>query len=401
MKGEYLSNIIDVGELKEGVLNLIVAPCGSGKTYFAKNELRELNKYYRDELVQPPMLYLIDTAIGKEQLLHSKEARPEINFWTEKPYWVLPDITVMTYAGYATLHEKAPKYDTWHNIKSVIICDELHNAVNWSKWTNRDNIHKKAIELISYNIMMSQSIVVCITATPDSVREYFSFCEINEVSLSGEPRHYENGEEIFYSNLTLLLKGIKKGKRGIVYLEKISEIIKYKKILDERGFKTATLWSMNNPEYPLSEKQVKDREQIINNRELQSNIDVLFVNKACETSISIGDEEHTKNPLDFMIVHSCKKDTQIQVRGRYRNDLPTLYLYESGKKEKIVLDESWLNVPLYKKDKDRLCEILQFRVNGRLQKWTSIKRLLIENDYEIVEDKHEQQRYSIIKKRQN
>ena len=90
---------------------------------------------------------------------------------------------------------------------------------------------------------------------------------------------------------------------------------------------------MNNPEYPLSEKQVKDREQIINNRELQSNIDVLFVNKACETSISIGDEEHTKNPFDFMIVHSCKKDTQIQVRGRYRNDLPTLYLYESGKKD--------------------------------------------------------------------
>lgn len=325
MIGEYLSEIVDVADLEARTLNLITAPCGSGKTYFAKTVLKDYNEWYRDDIL-PDMLYLIDSAIGKEQLLHSKGAKTEYNYWTGQEYWVLPDITVMTYAGYATLCNKATEHNAWKNHKCIIVCDELQNAVSWSKWQKEDNIHDKALGIIAYNIEMTDNIVVCITATPKSVLETFSFCTINEIPLHGIPRHYENKEKIYYSNLTLLLKNRKAGQRGIVYIERVAEILKYKKILDDRGIKTAALWSKNNEEYPLSSDQIKIREAIIHSREMPEYIDVLFLNKSCKTSISIGDEERTKYPLDFMIVHHSDKDTQIQVRGRYRNDLNRLYL---------------------------------------------------------------------------
>ena len=78
MKGEYLSNIVDINDIKSNCLNLIYAPCGSGKTTFAKTELINLNH----NLWNSEMLYLIDSAIGKEQLLQSEGCVWDINYWT-------------------------------------------------------------------------------------------------------------------------------------------------------------------------------------------------------------------------------------------------------------------------------------------------------------------------------
>lgn len=67
MKGKYLSEIVNVEDLEIGKLNLIEAPCGCGKTTFAKNKLKDMHKEKQynvfDELYNLDMLYLIDTAI--------------------------------------------------------------------------------------------------------------------------------------------------------------------------------------------------------------------------------------------------------------------------------------------------------------------------------------------------
>lgn len=40
--GVYLTEAIDLSEAKQGVINLIQSPCGSGKSYFAIHKISKL-----------------------------------------------------------------------------------------------------------------------------------------------------------------------------------------------------------------------------------------------------------------------------------------------------------------------------------------------------------------------
>lgn len=395
MKGDYLSNIVNVEDFEIGKMNLISAPCGCGKTTFAKTILKKLHEEYNFELIQLDMLYLIDTAMGKEQLLNSKGAQVDYNFWTGEPYWKLPGITVMTYAGYQTLCEKAPKYNDW-NDRCVIVCDELQEEIQWSKWSNEDDLHTRAVGRIAYNVAMTENLVIALSATPQWIRKEFDWC-LNEIELLGEPRHYENENIENYNDLFLILNKIKPNECGIIYISQIEKMIEYEKILTDRGLKCVSLWSKNNKKFSLSERQTKVRDYIIRHRELPPDVDILIINRASATSITIGEEEKTKRPIDFMIIHTADENIQIQARGRYRNDLKNLYLHRADIEDEINLSYKWLNIPLYKKDKQKLCEELDLKdVNGRVLKWTTIKSRLIKNGYIIDDKRTPNERYSII-----
>ena len=299
----------------------------------------------------------------------------------------------MTYAGYAMLCEKVPEKDIW-NEETLILCDELQNAILWSCFQSENNIHKKALYLIKKKINSGNIIVVAISATPSIIKE--SFYRINEIPLLGTPRHYENEEIIKYNDIMLLINKLTPDKKGIIYISQISQIKKCQKILDDKGFRTSAIWSINNPEYPLTSEQKRVRDYIIENSEIPPYIDVLFVNKSAETSISLGNDKKTANPIDYMIVHTSYKDAQIQVRGRYRNDLKTLYLHDDTIQDKITIDEKWLNFPLNKAEKDQLCIELNLYENGRLLKWPSLKAILEYSGYAIKEHRTTTDRFSII-----
>ena len=67
MKGsKYLSEMVDVSLLKKDKLNIIKAPTGSGKTYFALTHIPALVKDAVHNVV-----FLIDTINGKEQILRN------------------------------------------------------------------------------------------------------------------------------------------------------------------------------------------------------------------------------------------------------------------------------------------------------------------------------------------
>ncbi len=395
MQGKYLSEIVNIKNLKKEKMNLISAPCGCGKTTFAKTKLKELHEEYKDPFFQPDMLYLIDTAMGKEQLINSKEAQVEYSYWSIEPYWKLPGITVMTYAGYETLCEKAPDYNQWVN-KSVIVCDELQEEILWSKWKKENDLHTRAINRIAYNIEMTDNIVIALSATPNWIKREFNWC-LNEIELLDEPRHYENKHVEEYKDLSLLIDKISPSECGIIYISQIEDMIKYENILKDKEIKCISLWSKNNTDFTLSEEQLKVREYIIKHKELPPYIDVLIINRACATSITIGNETNTKRPIDFMILHTSDTNIQIQARGRYRNDLKKLYLHKADIFDDIKLPSKWLYIPLYKEDKNRLCEELGLKNgDGRLLKWTTIKSRLKSSGY-IVDDKRtEKARYSTI-----
>lgn len=377
MKGKYLSEIVDINDFEQGKLNLIEAPCGSGKTTFAKTKLMNLTIN--------PILYLIDTAVGKEQLLHSAE--PKENYWTGELYWELDGVCVYTYAGYATLCKLAPERDGWAE-NSVIVCDELQNPIKWRAWDNGEN-NEYALGLIANKINLGNNLVIAISATPDKIKEEFDYC-LNEVPLHGEPLHYENNNIDYYCHLQIVLNKIQPNQKGIIYTSHVTDIMKYQAQLEARGIKAAGIWSINNTDHPMSDEQNKIRDYIIDYQKIPNYVDVLLINKASETSVNIyGD-------IDFMIVHDSDEDTQVQARGRYRNDLKQLYLYDKYAETEIKLDDKWLNKPLYKEDKDTLCEELGLKENGRLLKWTSVKQYLIDAGYDIQDKRTKKDRFTII-----
>ena len=52
----YVSEVVDLADLKKGKLNLVYAPCGSGKTFFVENTLKSMRGNPRQN-----MLYLSPT----------------------------------------------------------------------------------------------------------------------------------------------------------------------------------------------------------------------------------------------------------------------------------------------------------------------------------------------------
>ena len=80
MKGtKYLSELVDCSALQEGKLNVIKAPTGSGKTYFALQHIPSLTEDTVHEVV-----YLIDTTNGREQIIRNYNAISEYRMFTEQ-----------------------------------------------------------------------------------------------------------------------------------------------------------------------------------------------------------------------------------------------------------------------------------------------------------------------------
>jgi len=59
---KYLSDVLDVSLFEKGVMNVIYAPCGCGKTTCAINTIAPLASSPKKAI------YLIDTRLGKERL---------------------------------------------------------------------------------------------------------------------------------------------------------------------------------------------------------------------------------------------------------------------------------------------------------------------------------------------
>lgn len=397
MKGKYLSEIIDIDEIGCECINLINAPCGSGKTTFICEEIARLVRedYWKqsDEWGNcKNILYLIDTRNGKEQLL--KRGSERLNILGDS-YWVIDNITVMTYAGYATLLKNAPEKDQWKE-NAVIVLDEFHNCIKYSAW-ERNNIHELALSYIHDRAFQYGNILIALSATADNIIEKYEWASgfVRIIELKEEARHYEEVHTENYYNLTQLLNQIKPNEKGIVYIPHVSDIIKYQNILRDKGIRVGSFWSVNNTDHIMTDEQKALREYILDTQRIPDNIDVLFINKSSETSINITSH------IDFMVIHTSDKDTQIQARGRYRNDLDRLYLYdeEAFYDEKIIIPSEWLNKRLKKPDIDELIKILNVKDESRhlVKKPTFIKWIELDG-YTVQEIKSNGQRYTIINK---
>ena len=391
MEESWLSDegVIDLNEIEFGKLNIIEAPCGSGKTTFVEAKL------WKDRICGD-LLYLVDSRNGLEAF----QKRGQLKEYEEHFYFKHDGITAMTYAAYAALCAYRPDEWLWRDEDALIVCDELHSIVKWAKIKdkkskdNSANINLRALAEIHQRVKAGAR-VIAVTATPNTVRKEFEN-EYVDVPIHGRLRRYTAKETRTFQNLKALIGQLPAEKRGVIYTPHISQIIDIREQLERRGIKAGGFWSENNETHEMGEEEKRVRKSVIENEVIPDDVRVLLINAASETGINI------KSPVDYVVVNDSNPDTQAQAIGRVRHDLETVYLRDKGAEERCFIDracvEEWFNRRLYAEEKEILSEELCLCDNrGRLLKWTNVKKALQESGFAVI-DKREKsgKRYSVI-----
>ena len=389
---KWLSEAIHTDEFQKGFLNLVYAPVGSGKTTWALNVLAETvsNKN--------KMLYLIDTTNGKEQILEHHSTQHFTKDWLYLVTHNMVDfedakVVVMTYAKFGTLVEfyKSRFQKDFGDTFEFILCDEIHNLPRFSAFLHspRDtNYHRIAKERIE-EIVSKQTgpLVIGLSATPKRA-ETGMLCKTKYVTVDGDARQLETRNIVPYANLESLIPTLPKDKKYLVYASHITKMKQLTEIFHQRSIKAIAIWSEKNQEKPMNEEQLRARQYILSNKELPPEYGAVIINASSETSISLYGH------IDTVIVHTQENEAQIQVRGRYRKDLDTLYILDYGA---ISFPPEFLERKLFEEDKRELSRLLGLRdKNSRLVGWNTVKKKLLEQGFTIKDGREKNRRYSII-----
>lgn len=386
---KYLSELVDCSALQKGRLNIIKAPTGSGKTYFALHHIPSLTVNALHNVV-----YLIDTINGKEQIVRNYNAISEYYRWSQEieegGMWFDPDnhVVVLTYAKFGLL---CSKHLDFYKKFSYIICDEIHSLLRFQHFSQMPNYHSVARGALELAVKYSEATVIALTATPATIRDGFNAPALEIPIDQKELLQYEVKETVGYVNLYSVLSQVDIGTVGLCYISRIQKMVDFEKQAKEMGFSPVCIWSINNPDYKMTEAQLEARRSILEDWTIPPQYDLLIINSSSETSLKI------KSQVDYVIVHSKNPDTQIQVRGRVNSDLQTLYLPVEGNPE-IIVPAQFLGRWLFRADRDALARALDLRnpANNRPYGWPTVSRVLIDNDYTITEGRSNNKRYAII-----
>lgn len=389
MKGtKYLSELVDCSALQKGQLNVIKAPTGSGKTYFALNYIPSLTNDALHNVV-----YLIDTINGKEQIVRNYNATSEYYGWSKEVesggMWFEPDnrVVVITYAKFGVLFERNIEF--YKNF-SYIICDEIHSLLRFQNYSKKPNYHSIARQVLEQAVKQKSGIVIALTATPDTIKNQFN-APSAEIAINQEELiQYDIKQVEGYTNPITVLSKVDVGTVGLCYFSRIHQMIEFEQEAKQMGFSPISIWSINNKDHPMNDEQLEARRSVLETWTIPPQYDLLIINSSSETSLKI------KSKVDYVIVHSSNPDTQVQVRGRINSDLMTLYLPVEGVSE-IVVPSEYLGKRLFQGDKQALAEALNLRnTNNRPYGWPTVKNLLIESDYSVIEARQGNLRYVVI-----
>lgn len=389
MKGtKYLSELVDCSALQKGQLNVIKAPTGSGKTYFALNYIPSLTNDALHNVV-----YLIDTINGKEQIVRNYKATSEYYGWSKEVelggMWFEPDnrVVVITYAKFGVLVEQNIEF--YKNF-SYIICDEIHSLLRFQNYSKKPNYHSIARQVLEQAVKQKSGIVIALTATPDTIKNQFN-APSAEIAINQEELiQYDIKQVEGYTNPITVLSKVDVGTVGLCYFSRIHQMIEFEQEAKQMGFSPVSIWSINNKDHPMNDEQLEARRSVLETWTIPPQYDLLIINSSSETSLKI------KSKVDYVIVHSSNPDTQVQVRGRINSDLMTLYLPVEGVSE-IVVPSEYLGKRLFQGDKQALAEALNLRnTNNRPYRWPTVKNLLIESDYSVIEARQGNLRYVVI-----
>lgn len=386
-------------KIELGIVNLISAPTGSGKTYFKFNTLiPSLKEEYN--ISNNEIVCLYDTSNLAESVrkdknynncLKYRSSKKEIEQFGISNGFNQDKIEVMTFSKFGfDLKQNSNCFDN----KKIIIVDEAHNLIKYRDRYDSDT-HKTYTNVIDklYELSENGVIVVLLTATPYRILSNSDLLKkgLKVYNFYGKVDTLFNFGEDEFSNIKNLIHKLKvyqnsfnEGYKALMYTDSIKSANKMVEVFKENGLNAVAIWSANS-KTTMSDKQLHVRKSIIETGLVPFGVDILIINGAYETGINIKDET-----VQFVIVNNSSKEVITQVRGRIRHSIILLLTKSRVLKNeniKIELDEKWLNRRLFIEDKEQLVKELNlYNKNGRQLKWTSIKKLLQEQKYN-VEDK--------------
>lgn len=395
---KYLSEVIDISKLHKRELNIIKAPTGCGKTWFALNTIASLceNAFHQ-------AIYLIDTINGREQIKRRYKNVSSVNWeWinvvADDGIWFEEDqrIAIMSYHRFGMI--VAENFD-FYNRFDYIICDEMHSLIHYRSFERRPNSCTIALSGLKKAVLNDRTTVIALTATPNAIIDNFFHDYNDEIANAwyevpidrNELRHYEPKKKETFTNIREVLRGQSKEQTGIVFVEHVTTIKQINAFAVEHGFSPISFWSTANSDHEMNEEQLEARRSIIEDSTIPSQYNLLIINKSSETSIKI--ESH----VDYMIINNSNPDTQIQVKGRVSNDLEALYI-PADDNIVIVVPDRFLGKSLSTAQTEELCEALNIRnkSNNGYYKWRTIKGFVIGAGYSVVQERRDNRYYYTI-----
>ena len=298
-------------------------------------------------------------------------------------------VVVMTYAKFGTIvYNHAEFGDTF----KYILCDELHSLPRFSQFQESNPLAIKSHE-IAWNRLTSiinqgKVIVIGLSATPKRIQENKSY-KTNIIPIDDDIRRYETKNTLYYCDIDTVLERLPKDKKILLYIGHITKMEEIEDKAKKSGFNPISIWSTHSATHPMTLKQLDARDYILRYEKLPEEYNLVIINASCETSINL------KGKIDIIVIHSQREEAQVQVRGRYRGDLDTLYLL---KYEAIIdVPPEFLGKKLFSDRKEALCGALKLRnKQGRIVGWPSVKKALIENGYYVKEGRCKNERYVVI-----
>lgn len=260
-KGKFLSDVLDTSLFTYGTMNIIVAPCGCGKTTAAINRIAALASSPHKAL------FLIDTHNGNVRLAKNKALTMPYVFFPEcvrNPCFPSDElqkdkIVVTTYAQFGVWVKHTPAFaDNFE----VIICDEAHNISIFPNYGPQPNFGSFARDALCEAATRGQTLVVGITATPEPLEKLS--CKRYTVPIdASQLRQYENHEVRSYATLRQVLEQIPHGKIGMLYVPHITQMKDCASIASAAGHNPICVWSLSNADHPMTEEQLAAREYIL------------------------------------------------------------------------------------------------------------------------------------------
>lgn len=362
---KYLGEIIREEGLEFDSNTMIVAPVGSGKTYYILNDL--CVKHRR-------VLYLCDNGNLKFQVEKDSD-RAGIKD-------MICRFDVLSYKAFGikvkndTLNKFINKYD-------IIICDEVHNLLDYQSFNNDGDLLVTRVKLFR---KYEYTKIIFFTATPyyldrlaednENLGHYFVTYDftkhpninryierrkafINHISqVQFQLDQYE--QSFKYRNLKCLM-----------YTSNISDMKFLEEMCISRNLKPICIWSTNAKE-DMSEEQLKVRAYLLETGKLLDGYNCLIINRATETGVNIIDED-----MNLIIVNTTNYTQQVQARGRVRHDVDLLVVKTHDNKQielALEIDEKLLNIDLLKTDvEDKI--IYAYGIRDEKHRLYSVKKL--------------------------
>lgn len=384
MRGtKYLSEVMENIELSKDENNLLLAPIGCGKTYYAIEVLmNNPNKKY---------LYLCDNNNLKDQML--KELPTYSSNKNSIIFKDIQNVLVMTYKefGHKILYDVNEDFASQFDL---IIADEIHSCIEYSEFNQDRDLSSALFYLFRKHLGTP---IIMMTATDYYLelmtRKYPQLKNFNVIDLlkNKQIKRYIDKVKLYINNISQIkfylqqsLDGFMYGgmKAGI-YTRQITDMKRIENMCIDLGLTPICVWSRNNEKYPLNEEQIDFMDELLKTGKIKEPYNIFIFNKSSETGINITDEN-----VDLCIVNSTNITEQIQSRGRFRKDL-NLIIVKTKERAlppmTITLDEKYLNKWIIVNEIQEIIKELNL-VNEKGNKigLSTFVKILEESNYKVI-----------------